>query len=254
MARLSHCFVAGLLLVGLGVAPAAHGSPLPADPTAAVAPISALTITDTDFSGASSELHVNFYKPISKQRADVLLTNLSGNTSHVSSPGGVLRATTRGTLTVRDATNPSAEQGQNATHSAVAPDGAGPQGQSLDCDQYYGFSDHDGTFHIQRACASSSAPWGYQISPAVQAMIVGTVSEAGLEWAKNGATQPKMAPHPAVIKNYIFHGTFSGSPANTHIAYTDYISFRHSGGTGYIQFYGSFIVTGNRPCQPGGPC
>lgn len=258
MKRVAQCLAAIVFLMGVSVSQSAYGTPSTELAATASPQVSSITITDSDLAGGSSELHLRFAKPISAKRAATLLARLSGTASHIRTSGGGMKAVSHGRLTVRDVAAPSTDNGTSRTpkdqQDGVSPDGPGPQGQLLDCDRYYGFSDHDGTFHIQRACTSSSAPWGYQISPAVQAIIVGSVSEAGLEWARNGVTQPKMAQHPSVVKNYIFHGTFSGSPANTHIAYTDYINFRYSNGSGYIQFYGSFVLTGNRPCNPGGPC
>jgi hypothetical protein len=91
--------------------------------------------------------------------------------------------------------------GVTAKSYAVTPD-SGPNDQQLYCNQLYPFSDNNGTYTIQHACGGTTGPWGYKVAPALVAITVGNVSESGMAWTRNGATQPKQAPHPTEGAGY----------------------------------------------------
>lgn len=54
-----------------------------------------------------------------------------------------------------------------------------------------------GTFNIRYDCYSGYGilPWGFKLSPAVQAIVVGNVNEDGLRWWRDGVSQAKNSPH-----------------------------------------------------------
>jgi hypothetical protein len=223
---------------------AAQAAPTRASPRAVTK-----VIVETADAGSSysSTLTIDLDQPVPNDAARSMIKKVGGTLDSYSVSGGVARSTASLTSTVRpDAAAPAHNL------SSVQPMGQ-PAGAQLLCDQDYAFSDSNGTYTIQRACTSSSAPWGYKLSTGLQAIIVSTVSESGMFWARNGVTQPLQAPHPGVSKNYQFHGTYSGCPAGTHVAYSDTFTFRVSGGSGNVQIHGDFTLTGNRPCGPGGP-
>lgn len=101
--------------------------------------------------------------------------------------------------------------------------------------------DGNGDFSIQYNCGSPrTLPWGYQISSAVQSIIVSPVSETGLRWWRNSYLAGQNAPH-TVPANYNFHGTMNPVWATDNVSYQDYMTFRHDlggGGTGSITFAG----------------
>ncbi len=70
-----------------------------------------------------------------------------------------------------------------------------PNGERLACDINHYFGDNQGTFTIRHRCGGTTAAWGYRISGQLQPFISTPVVESGMEWAKNGVRQPKMAPH-----------------------------------------------------------
>jgi hypothetical protein len=125
---------------------------------------------------------------------------------------------------------------------------AGPAGESLLCDRFYAFGDQAGEFTLQHRCGSTTAPWGYQIAPQLRAIAITPVTEQGVDWTRNGVKQSRLSPHVEAA-DYIFHGTFPGSPDGTTITYSDHYSFRHGAGGGGnvdISIKGAFTLTGNR--------
>jgi len=101
--------------------------------------------------------------------------------------------------------------------------------------------DGNGTFSIQYNCGSPrTLPWGYQISAAVQAIIVSPVTEAGLRWWRNSYFAGQNSNH-TVPASYILHGTMNPVWATDEVSYQDYMTFLHDvggGGTGSISFAG----------------
>lgn len=88
-------------------------------------------------------------------------------------------------------------------------------------------------------------PWGYEISAAVQAIIVSNVKERGLSWWRDGAFAGQNSPH-TVPGDYHFHGNMSPVYSGNEVDYNDYFTFRHnigSGGTGSISLAGTGTVT-----------
>jgi hypothetical protein len=122
---------------------------------------------------------------------------------------------------------------------------AAPSGALIHCNKYYSFPDANGTFHIQHACGSSTAPWGYNISPALCAAVVAPVTESGMNWTRNGVAQPRQAPH-VVGCTYQFHGTFNPGRDYDRITYSDHFTLP---GLGDLDIYGSFTLLGS-PCSP----
>lgn len=112
---------------------------------------------------------------------------------------------------------------------------------TLNCEGSHTTTDNNGTFDIQYTCTTKGVlAWGFRISPAVQAIVVGKVSEDGLRWWRNGQAMPKNSPH-TVGAAYNFHGSMKPARDNDDISYEDRITFRHRvgpGGKGEIKFSG----------------
>lgn len=117
--------------------------------------------------------------------------------------------------------------------------------QVLVCDRFYDWTDAGGTFTLQRACNQTQAPWSFRLNPAVQATIVGNVSEVGMIWHLSGVPQGQQAPHINVPPSYIFHGTFNPVGSRQIVEYVNEISGRHGGGGGDIavEFSGRWAYT-----------
>lgn len=125
---------------------------------------------------------------------------------------------------------------------------AGPTGENLLCDKFYGFADEGGQFTLQHRCGGNTVPWGYRIAEPLRAIAVTPVTERGVDWTKNGVVQTRLSPHTEAA-DYFFHGTFPDSPDGTTITYTDRYSFRHNvsgGGEVNIDIKGAFTATGTR--------
>jgi len=111
------------------------------------------------------------------------------------------------------------------------------------CGGYNSYTTNEGWFSVQYYCNGSTKnlQWGFHIAPAVQAIVVGNVNEAGLSWWVNGHAMPRNAPH-VVPPSYVLHGTMTPVIALTYVDYQDYMTFRHNigpGGSGTITFAGS---------------
>jgi hypothetical protein len=118
-----------------------------------------------------------------------------------------------------------------------------PQGEYLSCEGDISRTNTEGTFTLQYVCFTGygTLPWSFRLSPAVQAIVVGNVNEDGLRWWRNGASQPKNAPH-SEPPDYRFHGTMNPVYHNDHVQYQDFLTFRHRigpGGTGSVTFAGA---------------
>ena len=117
------------------------------------------------------------------------------------------------------------------------------------CNSYDAFADANGRYTIQRACASTSAPWGYRFSAQVQSICVPyTVNERGMKWWKNGAAMPMNAPHSSMGCGYWFHGTYKPVANGSKVDYEDVFTFRHnvgSGGRAVITVVGKLYFRGS---------
>jgi hypothetical protein len=124
--------------------------------------------------------------------------------------------------------------------AAAAAGGKGPQGAALACNKPYSFQDPDGTYLTQHQCGGTTSPWTYYISPAVCAIVISSVDEAGLSWTLNGKGMPRMAPHSGAKSQpctYAWHGTYNPAHDNDHISYVDMFTFQVRGGHGTLQIW-----------------
>lgn len=128
------------------------------------------------------------------------------------------------------------------TQAVVTPAIAGTP---MWCGSFVSQGDSNGSWSIQYYCGTTrTLPWGFQLSVAIQAIIVGNVSERGLSWWRNGAFAGQNAPH-TVPPSYLFHGTMTPVYAGNQIDYSDYFSFRHNiggGGSGAISLAGTVTL------------
>lgn len=113
----------------------------------------------------------------------------------------------------------------------------------LTCQNNLDRSDSNGSWTLQYACFVDYAVlnWGFRLSPANQATVVGPVNEDGLRWWRNSIEQPKNAPH-VVPADYLFHGTMKPVYNGDIVDYQDYLTWRHNigpGGTAAVTFAGS---------------
>lgn len=104
-------------------------------------------------------------------------------------------------------------------------------------------SDSNGNWTLQYQCLEDFAilNWGYRLSPANQATVVGSVTEDGLRWWRNSIEQPKNSPH-IVPADYLFHGSMRPVYNGDIVDYQDYLTWRHNigpGGTAAVTFAGS---------------
>jgi hypothetical protein len=119
--------------------------------------------------------------------------------------------------------------------------------ERLPCNSSKTFGDAYGTYSVQKACGKSTAPWGWKMTSAWQSHVVGTVSESGMAWTRNGKTQSQQSPHPNHARDYQFHGTYNPVNGNDNVKYSDHFSFRHnigSGGTAKINIAGKWYFNG----------
>jgi len=113
----------------------------------------------------------------------------------------------------------------------------------LTCQTHLDRSDSNGSWTLQYVCSADYAVlnWGFRLSPANQATVVGPVNEDGLRWWRNSVEQPKNAPH-VVPADYLFHGTMKLVYNGDTVDYQDYLTWRHNigpGGTAAVTFAGS---------------
>jgi hypothetical protein len=110
--------------------------------------------------------------------------------------------------------------------SSVTPDSTYGNGDVMNCNVPNSWSDANGTFTLQLNCAAGTLPWGFSMSSALKASIIGLCSEEGMAWWLNGVAQPNNAPHPNVGCGYLFHGTFNPtSESYATVRYGDIINF-----------------------------
>jgi hypothetical protein len=125
----------------------------------------------------------------------------------------------------------------NVVHSArqAIQQIAGPQGAHLECNKAWGFSDSDGTYTVQHACAGSIA--------------TSNVTEAGVSWTRNGHIMSTQSPHN-VGCTCQFHGTYNPALDNDHLGYNDTFTFKVSGnGNAVLNIFGNFYLL-SYPCTP----
>ena len=161
-----------------------------------------------------------------------------------SAPGGQLDTVVTLTFDKPVDAGHAAQYSRQLTNSATSVMTAtGQLGPAyISCGGSGAWADANGSLVMQYTCLSTRATiaWGFKISPALQAIIVGNVSERGLSWWRNGVAMPMNSPH-AVPAYYQIHGSMTGANPNTQIDYQDYITFRHnvgSGGSGSITWAG----------------
>ncbi|WP_157695290.1 hypothetical protein [Nakamurella panacisegetis] len=95
---------------------------------------------------------------------------------------------------------------ESAKVRPLAAPGTGPQGAIIHCNKLYSFSDSAGTYTIQHACGSSTAPWGYKVSAALCATSYnGLFKEQGMGLVVNGGKTVIQLGHTASCLDY-YHG------------------------------------------------
>ncbi len=124
----------------------------------------------------------------------------------------------------------------------AAPATAGPQGATIYCNRVASYSDSNGTFTIQHQCGGTTAPWGYTLSSGVCSGATTSVYEARMMWALNGTTQGTQSPH-TVPCGYQLHGNFNPARDNSHIAYSDVMTWNRGNAHLQVQIYGSFVLS-----------
>lgn len=115
--------------------------------------------------------------------------------------------------------------------------------QTIACGQERAFSDENGRWQLRFQCLPEYGVinWHFNFLSKVQSIATSWATEDGLRWWRNGAEQPKNAPHFVPV-DYTLHGTLSRVFVGDVIDYQDYITFRHnlgSGGTAAVTFAGS---------------
>lgn len=100
------------------------------------------------------------------------------------------------------------------------------------CDHNYSWTNAVGTYYIQRACGGSTAPWGFVLSPGVQAVTDVIVEETGMSWTLDGVPQSLQAPHKDEYAGYALHGNYNGLSDGSRVTYRDQVMLRHTLGTG----------------------
>ena len=185
--------------------------------------ITSLTVVEDDSEVASTVLSLGFAEPINQRELREAVAAVGGDPTSVVIDG------------------PAATASGNSTGEVGAM--AGPSGQGLPCGSGNTWYDSNGKFNLQHQCGWTTVPWSWTMNSNLHPTVVGTVYERGMDWWKNGVKQPRQAPHTDAWPNYIFHGTFSGSPTGTRIAYEDVITWRHNvagGGTATLRLAGNF--------------
>jgi hypothetical protein len=241
--------VAATTLVPAGTSLADPG---PNSTTTSTSSITSIEINGTGGNHASS-LTVNLDQEVTAAEATELLTTLTDGNGTVERDGEALVADVP--LTEESTPTDKNTDGAPPTKSTKA----GPSGERLLCNNYYSWSDSNGTFSLEHKCKGNTAPWGFWLSKKLRSIAAGPVTERGMDWVRNGKKMARQSPH-TVPADYVFHGTFSNSPDGTRISYDDLFTFRHNlgpGGTVTLSIAGNFVLTGtppDPPCRPGKPC
>jgi hypothetical protein len=119
--------------------------------------------------------------------------------------------------------------------------------EHLTCGQEIVRTDRNGGWRIRYACFPLYAVlnWDYRLSPTARATVVGSISERGLSWWRNGVAQRQSSGHPSIPPDYLLHGVMKKVWNGDVIDYQDYITWRHNigpGGTIAVTFAGSVSV------------
>ncbi len=220
-------FVVGVVLVwaglSVGTAQASDVGASTISPTAVLVNASTVSVTASSRNGEyTSQSLVTFDSPLSKAQQQAVEAQLG-----------------------------SATQVPMADALASAPEAA-PSGAIIHCDKYYSFVDGNGTFHIQRGCASTTAPWAFTIAPYWCSVAVSPVVEHGMSWTRNGVTQPRNSPHTQSC-SYLYHGTFNPGRALDKLTYIDLYDFQvvigGAHGNARLTISGNFTLASS-PCSP----
>lgn len=136
-----------------------------------------------------------------------------------------------------------------AGRPALGPAGGdGSRWYEAACNAALGFADENGVFNYQHKCRSTTSAWAYQLLPNLRAIIVGNVSEAGIDWYTQVGKIHKGGPHPNVPKDYLFHGTFNPLRDGDHLLYEDhfYFAVKVNGvpGKGHVKMHGAIHQNG----------
>lgn len=102
----------------------------------------------------------------------------------------------------------------------VAPDASGsspkvlaatPNNSTLNCNQYYGWTDFNGKLSMQHVCGSNVTAWTYVISAAVCGLLApGSANERGMTWKQNNVQQKgKVGKAHRNVCGYIIHGSLN---------------------------------------------
>ena len=81
----------------------------------------------------------------------------------------------------------------------------------MKCDEGYSWTNAVGTYSVQWACGSFSAPWSLKLTPDAQSIVESGVSERGMSWSLDGKQQGQQAPHLDEYPGTPFTGATQGS-------------------------------------------
>jgi len=223
--------VLGSVVLLAGTTMASAGATGPAEPN-----VSAIVLTT-----GTTQLQLSFDEPISEREALASADRLDGTNGRTDvalvEDGESVTTTARAALLTRPTVQPEA---------ATLAVSAAATGVPLSCGNGLATSDSNGRLTLDYACHLTPKRlfWSYKLSATVRKIVVGPVSESGLRWWRNGASQPQNAPHVEGAA-YLFHGTMKPVPLKSDVDYQDVLTFRHnigSGGTARVVWAGSVVT------------
>ncbi|MBM0277366.1 hypothetical protein [Micromonospora tarensis] len=106
---------------------------------------------------------------------------------------------------------------------------------------YWSFGDANGSGAEQINYGIMSEAWGYQISPALRAIIVGNVTENANLYC-GASPVHNYGPHN-VPSGYQFHGSLSGLQTSCIYRTVVSINFRHANGSGNLNVQWNWRIT-----------
>lgn len=216
-------------------------APAVADDTSAGPEITQAVLAEEGRAGAVSNVTITFDEPTDSVDVEAQLEELfqepmtmevSGNTAYEQGAPAEPLKVPRRLKKIRGLNAVSARTDSNYGDKVIH------------CNQFYALVNSHGRFTVQRECGVRAAPWSYKLSAGMRDLCTSYVAETGLQWTKNGVSQPANASH-LVPDNYLFHGTFrghSGVGAGDDVRYWDYFSCRHSiagGGDVLLKIFGT---------------